>query len=119
MGRDIAIEFVAARAFAGKSEREKLKLLLDAVKADKIIVLEGALSREEEKDLITRTMESVSKNFPGIEISSFGEEPSSLRAQLVKLFGGTPAGLTVIGPSNLVKLMKRNPTSLHLLAGKK
>jgi len=114
----IQIEFVSAKSLSGKTSDEKLKAVLVAVKKGKIVVLEAALSRQEEKELIKKTMESVSDDFPGIEISSFGEEPEDMRAQLIKFLGGKTAGLTVIGPSTLVKQVKRDPGRLNLFASK-
>ncbi|MEM0475806.1 MAG: DUF2073 domain-containing protein [Candidatus Norongarragalinales archaeon] len=112
----IQIEFVSAAALAGKSSNEKIKLILASVKQDKIVVLEQALSPAEEKELITQTMGSVSKRFPGIEISSLSEAPArDLRSMLLTLLGGK-SGLTVVGPSNLVKQIKRDPGKLRLLA---
>jgi len=34
------------------------------------------------------------------------------------LLGGKPSGLTVVGPSTLVKQIKRDPDKLSLLTGK-
>ncbi len=120
MARDegIQIEFVSAKSLGGKSSDEKIKAVIAAVKKGKIVVLEAALSRQEEKELIQKTMETVSSDFSGVEISSFGEEPEDIRAQLIRMLGGKTTGLTVIGPANLVKQIKRDPDKLNLFAGK-
>lgn len=116
----IEIQFIASDALAGKTPPQKVAFILDEIKKAKnrILVLEGSLSRTEERDLISKTMTLVSKSFPGVEIASLGEQSSDFKAQLIKLLGGKPTGLTVIGPSTLVKQIKRDPGKLSLLTGK-
>ncbi len=113
------MEFISAKALEGKSSKQKLKLILERVKKNTIVVLESPLTPEEQKELIERTMEEVSAKFPGIEVSSLGSPTasSSLRDILLGLLGGKPRGLTIVGPSKLVKKIKRNPESIRLLAG--
>jgi hypothetical protein len=62
-------------------------------------------------------MKAISKDFPGIEISSFGEELPGMRNSLIKMLGGKTSGLTIVGPSNLVKEIKRDPDKLRVFAG--
>lgn len=116
----VQIEFISADVLKDKTARQKSDYLVAEIKKAKnrILVLEGSLSRSEEKDLIAKTMAEISKSFPGIEIASLGEEPSDFRAQLFKILGGRPGGLTVIGPSSLVKQIKRDPNKLSLWTGK-
>lgn len=114
----VQIEFVAARTLRSRDAEEKAKYIINAVKKErKILILEEALSREEERILYQRTMESIGKDFPGIEISSFGEELPGVRQALISMLGGKKAGLTIIGPSNLVKQIKKDPDKLRFLAG--
>lgn len=114
----LQIEFVSSKTLRSKDIEEKAKFILNSVKKEKkILILEEALSREEERVLYQRTMESITKDFPGIEISSFGEEPSSVRKSLIKLLGGKANGLTIVGPSNLVHEIKKDPDKLRVFAG--
>ena len=116
----VEIEFVAAKKLAGMDSDAKIKFILEAVKKfrNKIIVLESGLSRGEEKQLIEKTMSFVTRDFPGIEIASLGGADDGFTSQIIKLLGGKTAGLTVVGPSNLVRQVKRDPNKLSLLAGK-
>lgn len=117
MGTGVQIEFISSKVLEGKDSEHKLKYILDNVRKDKILVLEEALTLQEEKMLIQRTMELVSKNFPGIEVSALGKGENDLRTALIRLLGGRTPGLTVVGPSNLVRELRRDPNKLHLLAG--
>ncbi|MFH0972001.1 MAG: DUF2073 domain-containing protein [Candidatus Micrarchaeota archaeon] len=114
----LQIEFVSAKTLHNKDADDKAKFIMNAVKREKkIIILEEALTREEERVLYQLTMENISRDFPGIEISSFGEESPSVRQSLIKILGGKTAGLTIIGPSNLVKQIKKDPDKLRVFAG--
>ena len=116
---DIKIEFIAANVFASMSEREKMNFLLKSVKNKKIIVLERKLSSGEERTLITETMKHVDNKFSGIEISSLGTSPEDVKSRIIEMLGGSTGGMTVIGPSNLVKKVKRDSNTISLLAGMK
>ena len=113
----VNIEFISAGSLAGKTSDEKISFILSNVKQDKILVLEESLSPQEEKQLISRTMSSISKKFPGIEVSSLGFESDDLRTRLIKFLGGKTSGLMVVGPSNLIKKIKRDPDKIRLRAG--
>ncbi|MFH1200586.1 MAG: DUF2073 domain-containing protein [Candidatus Micrarchaeota archaeon] len=109
------IEFISRKALEGKDAEEKVSFILAELHNGKrIVVLEQGLTRQEEKTLISRTMEKVTNAFPGIEISSFGEEPENFKSALIRLLGGKTSGLTVVGPSNLVKEIKRDPQKLRV-----
>jgi len=115
---EIQIEFISSSALAAKTPKEKLSAILELVKKGKIVVLEEPLSAPEEAELIASTMACVGSKFSGIEISRLGESTDSLRTAAIKLLGGKTAGLTIVGPSDLVHQIKRNPGKLSVFAGK-
>lgn len=116
----VEIEFLSSNAVDKWTPDKKLAAIIDAVKENKIIVLEEGLSRDEERELFTRVMREIgkSKAFTGIEIVSLGGEVDAFRAGLIKMLGGKAKGLTVIGPEKLVKEVKRNPEKIGFAAGK-
>ena len=118
----IEIEFLSTAVLSQKAEGEKIKFLLTSLKKGKILVLEDPLTHGEETMLIEATMKKVSTAFPGIEIGTLGESgvagtASDFRNQLIRMLGGKPSGFTVIGPSKLVRQIKRDPETLSLFAG--
>lgn len=117
MRMQIQIEFLSSALLAGKGGKEKIRFIVDSIKDGKILVLEDPLDHSEETKLIEATMKKVSPSFPGIEISTLGSEAQDLRTMLIKMLGGKTGGLTVIGPSSLVKQVKRDPMSIRLFAG--
>ena len=113
---DLQIEFISSEALRPMDEQDRTSYILRSVKKNKIIVLDGMLSPLEEKNLIEETMKKIDSRFPGIEISTLGRNEDDLRSRLIKMLGGTIGGLTVIGPSKLVKEIKKNPNRLNILA---
>ncbi|NUN11469.1 DUF2073 domain-containing protein [Candidatus Micrarchaeota archaeon] len=114
----VNIEFLAGNILKSMNSEEKIDYVLSNVRKDTIIVLEDALTPIEEKQLITQTMKSVSVKFTGIEVCTIGREQNDLKNQLVKILGGKASGLTIVGPSSIVKKIKRDPDKIRLLAGK-
>ncbi|HEV8289667.1 MAG TPA: DUF2073 domain-containing protein [Candidatus Norongarragalinales archaeon] len=116
----VQIEFIGSHALSEKSSKQKINMIIGIVKRNRIAVLEEALSSQEEKMLIEETMENVGKSFSGIEVATLGKSGvSQLQHALIKALGGRPSGLTVVGPSHLVREVKRDPGKLQLSAGKR
>jgi len=114
----IQFEFISADAILGRSSEERINLIIKSVRKDKILVLEEPLTPAEEKLLIMKTMTAITRDFPGIEVCSLGSTPDDIKSRIIKLLGGKTSGLTVVGPSNLVHQVKRDPNKLRFVAGK-
>lgn len=115
---DIEIEFISSGMLKLKDSEEKLDFILDRIKEGKILVVEKSLTSREESKLIEQTMKEIDDRFSGIEISTLKEEQEKgIKNKLIKILGGGPQGLTVIGPSKIVKKIKREPQRISLFAG--
>lgn len=115
---EIEIEFISSDVMKSKSVDERMKYILDNVKDNKILVIEESMSPQEEAALIEETMKQVSKKFQGIEVSTLREKTEDgLKEKLIRLLGGSTGGITVIGPSKLVKRIKKEPQQITMLAG--
>ena len=116
----LVLQFIPYHEIEDLSSMKRVHKLLKVVKNDKIIVLEGRLRREEEAELIKQTMESINKEFTGIELSVIYPEQknSSIHKRLKQLFVnmvlGDRRGLTIIGPANVVKEIKQDPEKIQL-----
>jgi len=111
----VQIEFVSSKTLRHMPSAKKLAMVLDSVKKNIILVLEEPLSLDEERQLIRETMKIISKSFPGIEISSLSSGEEDLRSAFIRLLGGKTSGLTVVGPANLVKEMKKDSNKQRVL----
>lgn len=104
-----------------KMKRGNISDMLRDVKENTIILIDAKLKPEEEAKLIEKTMEQVSEKFSGIELSSIDlsseEDPNrfgKFRNILIEKIIGKKRGMTVIGPGNIIKKIKKNPEDLML-----
>ena len=117
----LTLQFVPYAEIEHLKSADRIHKLLDIAKKDKIVLLEGRLTAEEEGALIKATMESITKKFKGIELSVVypdqgnNELFAKLKSLLVNLLLGNRSGLTIIGPANIVKEIKQDPDKIQLL----
>lgn len=116
----LTLQFIPNSEIASLDQEARLKRLMSLIKNDRILVLEGGLSSDEEMLLIQRTMEQINKEFRGIEICTVSHEKKKaelgtmIKETLLKAFG-YKSGLTIIGPASIVKEIRRDPTKIELL----
>jgi uncharacterized protein len=116
----ITLQFIPNTEMSNLDQETRLKKLVSLIKTDRILVLEGGLSSNDEMQLIEMTMEQISKDFKGIEICTISNDKkkielsAKLKETILKMFG-YKSGLTIIGPASIVKEIKRDPTKIELL----
>ena len=119
--KTLTIQFVPYHEILPLTPDERLNKLLDIVKKNKIVVMQGRLKPAEEAGLIQKTMEQVGREFRGIELCTVYPEPKNqnlpnqVRTMLLKMLTGAKDGITIIGPATVVKQIKRNPDKIELL----
>ncbi len=117
---EIEIEFISSNVLESKTNSQRMRYILNRIKKDKILVLERGFSSFDESRLIEETMKQIDEKFSGIEISTLKESNvKGVREKLIRILGGKPGGLTVIGPSKLIKKIKKEPERISLFAGLK
>jgi len=121
----LTLQFIPYGDIEDLSLDQKIKKILNIVKDDKIIVMEGRFKKSEESELIRATMERINNKFKGIEISviypenkddTFGKR---FKSGLAGMLLGDRQGLTVIGPATLVKEIKKDPDKIQLFTSEK
>lgn len=117
----LTIQYVPYEEMLGLDSEKRIQKLLKVVKQNKVVLMEGTLSPEEEANLIEETMQSIDSKFKGVEISSFNPLDKNTRMfqekiknLLLQFVLGRRRGLTIIGPANIVKEIKRDPRSVQL-----
>lgn len=119
MIRMIRLDFISKDRMEGKTVMEKVRTILGMVKEGSLVVVEGGLSPEEEKTLIETTMLEINTtdDFFGIELYSLGDERSVSRIKkILGINGERKSKLTVIGPSNVLEQIRKEPGMISLLA---
>ncbi|RLF92948.1 DUF2073 domain-containing protein [Thermococci archaeon] len=117
--RMIRLDFISKDRMEGKTVMEKVRTILGMVKEGSLVVVEGGLSPEEEKTLIETTMLEINTtdDFFGIELYSLGDERSVSRIKkILGINGERKSKLTVIGPSNVLEQIRKEPGMISLLA---
>jgi hypothetical protein len=121
--KNLVIEFLRYSEIASLDSESRFKKIIDVVKENKILLLEGRLTKQEEILLIQKTMQEVSATFKGIEIAvieSHKTETSSfmvkVKEKLATLLLGNREGLTLIGPASVINEIKQNPHKLNQLS---
>jgi hypothetical protein len=116
----VTFKFVPFQDIEVLSSAKRINKLLNIVKENKIVVMEGRLKKQEEADLIEITMEEISAKFKGIELSvvypdktkqNFGQKVKGVFANVLL---GDRIGMTIIGPASVVKRIEQNPDNIEL-----
>tara|TARA_Y100000310_G_scaffold137447_1_gene136332 strand:- start:25085 stop:25489 length:405 start_codon:yes stop_codon:yes gene_type:complete len=116
----VTFQFVPYQDIQPISSAKRINKLLNIVKQDKIVLMEGRLKKEEEADLIEITMEEISSKFKGIELSVIYPDKNKQNASqkikgvFAKMLLGDRQGMTIIGPASVVKKIERNPDKIEL-----
>jgi hypothetical protein len=117
----LTLRFVPYHEIEYLSSARRIHKLLDLVKENKIVLLEGRLRKEEEADLIEITMENIDDKFKGIELAVIDTEREKdksvfrrMKSRFVDMVLGDRQGLTVIGPATVVSEIKKNPEKIEL-----
>lgn len=121
--RGLSLQVIPFAEIEGLSISERVRKILSLVLNNKIVIVHGRLRAEEEARLIEDTMALVDhvRNFKGIELAVIEPDMSDknvfvkMRYGLAKKLVGDSSALTVIGPSSVVKEIKRDPKKIELL----
>lgn len=117
----LTLQFIPFRDIENLDSKSRIKLLLKHAKSEKIIILEGRIKREEEAELIKKTMEEIDENFKGIELYVIYPEKENasffkkVHKQFVNVILGDRQGMTIIGPASIVREIKRDPNKIQLI----
>ena len=67
----LTIQYVPYEEMTGLDSEKRIQKLLKVVRQNRVVLMEGTLSPEEEAGLIEETMQLIDNKFKGVEISSF------------------------------------------------
>jgi len=120
MSSKLKIKFVPYEKF----KREGFKSFMKDLQEQTIVLIDAKLSADEEATIIEETMKKISGKFTGIELNSLeiasGSSVNNLdrvRNMVIERMSGKKRGLTIIGPSKVVREIRKNPEELLLYTG--
>lgn len=118
MEKNITIEFIPYQTFKNFKKEEKIKKIIEKVKDEKLLLIEGILEDSEKKELIIKSMDEFNFKFKGIEIETIHYQADSffdkVKLSFVKMLYKNRVGLTIIGPASIVKEIKKDPNHLRI-----
>jgi len=117
----VTLQFMPYTEIASLSSVGRIRKLLNIAKQNKIVLLQGRLKKDEETELIKATMEEINKEFKGIELAVINPKQEDaggfekIKSDFVEMLLGDRSGMTIIGPANVVKSIKKDPDKIELL----
>jgi len=111
MIQGVQIDLISEDRLADLTSMEKIHLILDKVRQGTIVILEKGLEPDEQSKLIEMTMKEIlPDDFNGIEMETYPakEENSFISRLLGKGKQTSAARLTVIGPANQIRMIKKD-----------
>jgi len=119
----LTLRFVPYSEVEMLETKDRIKKLLDLCLENRIIILQGRLSPDEEARLIEDTMILVGriKGFKGIELAVVQPDMkdfsfvSKFKRGLANALVGERDVLTIIGPASVVKEIKKDPKKLEVM----
>ncbi len=120
----LTLQFVPYSEMEALNTEERIQKLLSIVKSKSIVMMQGRLKPAEESRLIQETMEQIDKDFKGIEICTIYPEDREMEAvrkirkEFFRFVLGNRDGMTIVGPSSVIKEIKRDPNKIQLFTFK-
>jgi hypothetical protein len=119
--KDLTIYFMPYSEIGKEDSTSRIKKILNIILQNKIVILQGRLKAEEESRLIGDTMVLIGhiKGFKGVELAVVSSSDKmgifeKFKHSIAKALVGEQDAVTIVGPANLVKEIKRNPQKLEL-----
>ena len=116
----LTLQFVPYADIEKLDTSGRINRLLDIVKEEKIVLMQGRLNPEEEILLIKQTMEDIHEGFKGVETCTIYPEEkdlqffNKLKKEMVRALVGQRDGMTIIGPASVIKEIRRDPNKIQL-----
>ncbi len=116
----VTFQYIPFQEIENLSSAKRVHKLLNIVKENKIVLMEGRLKKQEEADLIEITMEEISNKFKGIELSVIypnkdkQDAMQKMKGVFANVILGDRQGMTIVGPASVVKRIEQNPDKIEL-----
>jgi len=122
---NLTLRFIPYSEVEKLESNHRIKIILDVILKNKIVILQGKLDSIEESSLIQSTMALAGrvKDFKGVELAVInpGREVgvlSKMKFGIARALIGDRDSLTIIGPASIVKEIKRDPMKIEFLLNK-
>ena len=125
--KGLTIHFMPYSEIAREDTIGRVKKLMSVVLDNKVVILQGKLTAEEEAKLIENSMMLIGnvKNFQGVEIAAISGEGDDrglfdrIRYNIARILVGEQDAITIIGPASVVKDITKNPKKMEMMLQRK
>lgn len=116
----IQIDFVGRARLNDMKTMEKIRLIIDSVKENKVVVLEDGLTPDEEGRLVEMTMQQIGpeQDFSGLEIERYdrAQKSGGLLSRMIPS-NKEQSKLTIIGPANKLQTVENEEMMQAIISG--
>ncbi len=106
---EFSIYYINAEDYFKMSNKERVNKIIYLLKNRNIIVIDAVLPPSDELEIIKEVINNVDNSFKGIEISTIKKKENNW---LNKFLLKKQKGLTIIGPSNIIKKLEKEGDNL-------
>jgi hypothetical protein len=119
----LRLKFISHERLSGMKSQERVSAILDNIRDNNLVLIEGRLRSTEEAALIRDTMSIIGDNidtFNGLEISVLHNDRSNkgmwrkIREKMIDLLSGHRHGLTIIGPASMIKELNKESDDVEI-----
>jgi hypothetical protein len=113
---ELKMDFISSEALESATSMEKIYMIIERVKKGNVVVMAGGLTPSERAELIETTMREIDiDNFVGVEVETLEKDTSSFFGLSKK----KTVAITIVGPANLMKTVKKQSNFLSMVANLK
>ena len=110
---ELKMDFISSEALENVTSFEKISMIINKVKNGSVVVMEGGLTPPERAELIETTMREIDiENFVGIDVHTLEKDTASFFGLSKK----KTVVITIIGPANVMKTVKKQSNLLSMVA---
>ena len=106
---EFKIYYINSGDYFNMNKVERIKKIVELLKNKNIVIIDSVIPPNDELEIIKDVINNVNHVFKGIEISTIKKEEEGF---FNRLFSKKTKGLTIIGPSNLVKKLEKESENL-------
>jgi len=116
----MGVQVLAYDLIKDLSSSKRIEKIFNIVKNGDVVMLEGRIAPEEESELISKALASVSGKFTGIEVAFLNSKFNGgflekIKNSVINILAKERMGITVVGPSKIIGEIKMDPQKLEIL----
>ncbi len=112
----LRIRYISNSRLRNLNTKSRTDTIINHIKNNDIIIIDGRLKSREEAELIRQTMSDLNREFEifhGIEMASLYDNTPHKKS-VMDIFKNESNGITIIGPASIISEMKQHPDHVEI-----